>query len=166
MGFLSAQEEEVIPWSHEARLSWADFKGKPTNTRAAAVTSSGITYRFSSVSKGDEVVLEYEVDTHFYPNKSWYQPAMCDAVILQHEQLHFDITEIYARMMRKRLQDTKFTKNVKSEIFAIYKEITSALNRFQNLYDKETDFSRDLEQQDLWTVKIETALGMEKGIAE
>lgn len=157
-GFQPAQEDATIQWTREYRLSWSDFKGKPTNTRAAAVTASGITYQFSSMSKGDEVILDFEVSTHFYPDKSWYQSKLCDEVILGHEQLHFDISELYARKMRKRLRETKFTQHVKAEIKAIYKEITTTLNDFQNQYDEETNFSRNREQQQLWNERIKGAL--------
>ncbi len=158
VGFQPVQERDTIPWTREHRLNWSDFKGKPTNSRAAAVTASGITYQFSSMSKGDDVILDFEVSTHFYPHKSWYQPELCDDVILGHEQLHFDISELYARQMRKRLRETRFTQHVKAEIKAIYKEITVALNDFQNRYDEETNFSRNREQQQLWNTSIKTAL--------
>ena len=61
--------------------------------------------------------------------------------------------------MRKRLEETKFTKNVKAEIKKIYSEITAELNDFQNRYDDETNFSRNREQQLLWNEKIGKALG-------
>ena len=61
--------------------------------------------------------------------------------------------------MGKRLEETKFTKNVKAEIKEIYSEITAELNDFQNRYDEETNFSRNREQQLHWNEKIGRALG-------
>ncbi len=153
------QEEEAILWTPTTQLGWNDFKGRPTNNRAAAITASGISYRFSSLSKGDVVQLDFTVNSYFYPNQSWYRPDLCDSVILGHEQLHFDISELYARKMRKQLNETRFTKNVKAEVRAIYKTITKELNDFQNRYDSETNFSRNREQQLLWNAKINEALG-------
>ena len=60
--------------------------------------------------------------------------------------------------MRKLLKETKFTKNVKSEVRAIYRQINKELAEFQNLYDDETNFSRDREKQFLWNKKIAEAL--------
>ena len=154
MVLCPAQDEEVISWSPGLKLSWVDFKGKPTNREAAAITASGITYSFSTTSWKDEVTLDFIVTTHFYPNKSWYRPDLCDAVILSHEQLHFDIAEVFARKMRKRLASTKFTKNVKAEVAKIYDEINIALYVFQNRYDNETNFSKAREKQWLWNEKI------------
>ncbi len=155
------QEPDGIHWRADQRLAWKDFKGDPTNTKAAAVTSSGISYSFSSMVRGDEVKVDYEVGAYFYPDKSWYRPLVCDSVTLGHEQLHFDISELYGRKMNKRMGETQFTKNVKAEIKKIYSEITSELNDFQNRYDDETDFSRNRDQQLLWNQKIGKALGTE-----
>ncbi len=161
-GLSSFQEEVTIAWSPEVRLSWDDFRGKPQNSRAAAVTASGITYHFSSMATGDEVELDFTVSTFFYPDKSWYHPEVCDSVILSHEQLHFDISELFARKMRRRLKDTRFTKNVKAEVRVIYQETIRSLHDFQNRYDDETNFSRDREQQFAWNTKIAEALEMEQ----
>jgi len=153
------QEYETIPWNSEQRLSWSDFKAEPSNQgRAAAITASGISYQFSTMESNGEYELDYTVHTFFYPNKSWYHAEVCDEVILSHEQLHFDITELFARKMRRLLAETKFTKNVKSEVRAIYRRINNELAEFQNLYDDETNFSRDKEKQFLWNKKIEDAL--------
>ncbi len=156
--FCPAQEYDVIPWSSDLRLSWDDFKGLPTNERAAAITASGITYKFSSSSLEDEVEIDFSVTAHFYPNKSWYNPTLVNATILEHEQRHFDISEIFARKMRKLMATTKFTKDVRKEVKAIYKEINARMNEFQNEYDKDTNFSRDLSRQEFWNKRINDLL--------
>jgi predicted secreted Zn-dependent protease len=110
--------------------------------------------------EGDgELEIRYKVSTFFYPNKSWFQPALENEVILSHEQLHFDISELYARKMRKLMATTKFTRNVKAEVKAIYKKINEELAEFQDLYDTETNFSRNVEEQLRWNRKIKEALG-------
>lgn len=121
-GFFPVQEYETISWNAEHRLTWADFKAKaPQSDRAAATTASGITYRYSSTISGNRAEVDFEISTHFYPNKSWYQPHLVDSVILSHEQLHFDISELFARKFRKQLSSTRFTKNVKAEVRTIYR---------------------------------------------
>ena len=158
-GFNESQDYETIDWSPENKLSWEDFKGKaPDSDRAAATTASGISYQFSTRASSDEIELDYLVSTFFYPNKSWYQPSLCDSLILSHEQLHFDISELYALKMRNRLASSSFTQNVKAEVKQIYKEVLHELEEFQNLYDDQTNFSRDVEQQLIWNYKIEEAL--------
>ena len=159
LGFDNSQDYETIAWSSENKLTWKDFKGKaPSNDRAAATTASGISYQFSTNSIDGDIELDYKVSTFFYPNKSWYQPHLCDYLILSHEQLHFDISEIYARKMRKRLATDTFTQNVKEEVKLIYEEILEELEEFQDLYDDQTNYSRDIQQQLIWNNKIEEAL--------
>ncbi|NKI31865.1 DUF922 domain-containing protein [Croceivirga thetidis] len=147
--------EEVIPWSEERRLSWSDFKGEvPRDAMAAATTASGISYKYSANLMFNEVNLDFEVNTYFYPDGSWYKPDICDSTVLAHEQLHFDITELFARKMRKRLRQSTFSDNVKAEVRDIYNTILAELNAFQERYDWETDFSRKHEAQKRWKERV------------
>lgn len=156
---IFSQEEEVIPWSAERKLQWSDFKGSYLKTEwAAATTASSISYQFSTYEKDGQMYVDFKVGCEFYPQKSWYRPELCDSLILSHEQLHFDIAELYARKMRKRLADTQFTKNIKDEVKVIYKDILKQLYIFQNKYDHETNFSRDQQKQLLWNQTIAKAL--------
>ncbi len=153
LGF--AQNEETIAWSIERRLNWNDFKkDAPKNAHAAATTASGISYWFSTVGPTDKIEIDYAIDTLFYPNESWVQKDLASPAILAHEQAHFDIAELLARKMRRIMETTHFTKNVKSEIASIYKDIIAELNAYQKRYDAETNFSRNMERQLLWEEKI------------
>ncbi len=155
-----AQEYEAIVWEKDNPLSWKDFKGEiPASSRAAATTASGITYRYSATGNQNNFEVNFDVHTMFYPNKSWYNPELCDASILKHEQLHFDISELYARTLKKRLTEGRYTRqNVRAKVKKIYKEVTAALNDYQNLYDRETNFSRNQEVQKVWNKKISLLL--------
>ena len=156
--FLIAQEN-VIPWRADVELKWSDFRGKPNKESIiAAVTASGISYTFNATESDGYYDVEYQVDTFFYPDQSWYQPEMCDDLILSHENLHFDITELFARKMRRIMDQTRFTENVSSEIKDIYKNILDELDAFQDRYDTETNFSRNRSAQLQWNEEIKKAL--------
>lgn len=162
-GFAFAQDEEVISWSADRKLQWSDFKGSFFKTHwAAATTASSISYEFSTFEKNGQLYLDFKVGCEFYPNKSWYRSELCDSLILSHEQLHFDIAELHARKMRKRLAESQFTKNIKDEVKTIYKAIVKELYLFQNKYDHETNFSRDLGKQLIWNKMIAEALVVEE----
>lgn len=154
------QEYETITWEKNNDLTWKNFKAKiPASSRAAATTASGITYRYSASGNKDSFEVNFDVHAMFYPNKSWYNPELCDDAILKHEQLHFDISELYARTLNKRLSETSYTRqNVKAKVKKIYKEVGKELNDFQNLYDQETNFSRNQEVQKVWNKKISMLL--------
>jgi hypothetical protein len=157
MGY--GQEDQVILWSPTKKLTWSDFKGRPSNiSGAAAITASGISYSFSAQGTKDKMELDFKVETHFYPNNSWYKPKLANPIILGHEQLHFDISEVYARKFRQILAKTKFTGNAKSEVKSIYRNILLELNDYQKQYDSETNFSRDTVQQLIWNKRIKKAL--------
>ena len=163
--FCFSQEiEESILWSPNKRLSWKNFEGKvPPDAVPAATTASGVSYKYSANLLHYEVELDFEVSAFFYPRESWYKPEVCDDNILQHEQLHFDISELYARKMRFRLERTAFSENVKQEIRDIYREILKELEDFQDQYDWETNFSRNSEAQQEWNARIAEALERTQG---
>ncbi len=156
---LWGQEEEAIPWNFDHRLSWEDFRATPPITgNIAATTASGIAYYFSSTELDGEMEVDFTVKSFFYPDKSWYKPEICNAVVLSHEQLHFDISELFARKMRRQLSKTRFTRNIKAEVKAIYRQINEELAAFQKRYDLETDYSRNVGQQKAWNATIQAAL--------
>ena len=67
-------DEGRIVWDPDRRLTWADFQGDPPRSSpVAALTASGISYSFSSMQRGNEMVIDYEVTANFYPSRSWYQ---------------------------------------------------------------------------------------------
>lgn len=156
----ASQEFEAVLWEPGLKLTWPDFKARPdSRSKAAAITASGISYEFSTQETNGEFALEFTVNTYFYPLKSWYQPEECDAVILSHEQLHFDISELFARKFRKVLRENRFSRNVKAEVGALFRQVNRELADFQDVYDRETSFSRNREQQQIWNAKIALALG-------
>ncbi len=161
LGFLCfGQEiEEGVPWDEDIRLTWADFKGKvPPAEESAATTASGISYSYSANLLHHEVKLDFKVNAYFYPNESWYRPKLCNENTLAHEQLHFDITEVFARKMREKLLRTSFSDDVKAEVRKIYKDILVELQQYQEQYDWETNFSRNREKQLEWNQKIAETL--------
>lgn len=156
---FSQQIQESYVWSSQTRLTWKDFKGTiPPDASAAATTASGISYKYSANLLHHEVKIDAEVTAFFYPNESWYKPNECNDHILSHEQLHFDIAELFARKMRNRLNNTSFSDNVKAEIRDIYQETLQELSDLQEKYDWETDFSRNREGQLRWKSQIAEAL--------
>ena len=157
---INAQDEDrVLLWSNERKLTWADYQGRSLKTEwAAATTASGITYSLSSIIGNGESRLEVIVSSLFYPDKSWYKAELCNDLILSHEQLHFDITELFAKKFRERLRTVRNDTNIKKKVRAIFVEINKDLHAFQNKYDRETNFSRNLEQQKIWNEKISKSL--------
>ncbi|TBN13843.1 DUF922 domain-containing protein [Hyunsoonleella pacifica] len=158
--FVQYNDEPVMSWHDNYRLVWNDFKAKPKYTiNAVAITASGITFGFS-IRESDNRVISFstEVHAHFYPEQSWYKPESVNDHVLGHEQLHFDITELFARKFRKRISLLKTTNDVAKRLREIHKNINKELAAFQNKYDTETDFSRNIEIQLSWEAFIKKEL--------
>ena len=145
-------DEKTISWNEERRLTWRDFNADPnSNSDAVALTASGITFGYSVKTSGRKIVsFSYTVEAHFYPNKSWYLSNRANDYILAHEQLHFDITELYARKFRQHLERLVANQNVKKQMNQIHKAINEALSKTQNTYDEQTQHSIKTEAQKYW----------------
>ena len=152
---LQQNDEGYIYWG-ERQLKWSDFQGEiPNDSKFDALTHSIISLDF----QGEGVILEFEIHTIFDPSKSWKRDGV-DSYILKHEQGHFDITEYYARVLRKKLKTTKYKSldTVGDEVKALFNESFNAANDLQLKYDKETEHSINRKKQKKWNKKIEKML--------
>lgn len=148
-------DSEKILWNENKKLTWEDFRGKPIRSASfVASTNTGINFQYSFTIKNSDVAVEYSVTSFFYPEKSWFQPGKVNQHILNHEQAHFDISELHARMLRKSLAEKKFSKKIKSEIEGIYRQIEQKRRAMQVKFDAETDHSRNEEKEIIWEKQI------------
>lgn len=152
--FAQSRGEELLDWSASRKLTWADYKSKPnTESDAAASTTTylGIHYNISSKS------FSYQIESRFSKTRSWGLHKT--DYILSHEQGHFDIAEIYARILHKKMSAYKFnSKTYQKDLKKIYEEVTNAKDEMQNKYDKETNHSIRKAEQAAWLEKIATML--------
>jgi len=158
--FILFFEGANIPWKEDYRLVWGDFKGKPRHDMdAVALTVSGIYFSYS-ITQNEDIFLSYStlVEAHFYPEKSWFKIDEINSFILSHEQLHFDITELYARKFRKRISEIKSIENIKTKLYDINKAINLELEAVQDRYDNETEHSMNEIAQNLWQSSIKKEL--------
>ncbi len=139
-------KDDLIIWSADTKLTWDDFKQKaPTTTTLGASTDSGI--ELNTISTDPDIKIS--IKSVFNKNKSWVKTKTDH--LLKHEQLHFDIAELYARKMRKEFKEKKFnSKTLKTEMTTAYKQEVAKLEAYQSKYDKETNHSRILDKQTQW----------------
>lgn len=158
--FLFPQDNsEKIFWKENQKLTWEDFKGKPiASSSFVASTNTGISFSYSYSIKNGTVDVEYSVESFFSPEGSWFIPEKVNVYILKHEQVHFDISELHARMLRKNLEGRKFSKKVKSEIEGIYQQVEQKRRAMQTKFDAETDHSRNAEKEAFWQKYIANQL--------
>ena len=149
------REKGYIYWDQRA-LTWDDFKGSPVSSSPyVALTHSAIVLNFS----GQDNTINFSVESAFYPRQSWKKKNV-DDYILKHEQGHFDITEIYSRILRKAIAEMKFKKydTIGSEVQKVFNQKSNDCEKLQDQYDHETDHSKKKEEQYRWDAKIATML--------
>lgn len=144
-----------MQWDEGRQLRWADFQGVPNlGADYVASTNSGISFSFSYQVQNGKMTMEYEIFSNFYPKLSWYKPNRVSEYILKHEQTHFDITELYARKLRKAMAEKHFKQNPKDEVNALYNKIERERREMQNRYDGETEHSKNREVELQWRIFV------------
>ena len=144
----------MIEWSASRKLTWADYKAAPdpdSDAAASTTTYLGIDYNITSTS------FSYKIESRFSKTHSWGSHKT--DYVLSHEQGHFDIAEIFARKLNKKMSEYKFDKRTyEKELKKIYEDVTKEKTETQNQYDKETRHSINKEKQAEWLKKIATML--------
>lgn len=145
-------QQDKYEWHKDSLLVWEDFKGKPSRVAAddvAALSFCGLRFQSCAYERGEEPT--YKVTAYFQRSKSWSKEEHEVQYVLEHEQLHFDIAEVYARKMRKHFQ-TKRVALEKSS--AIYNEYYDEYVEMQDLYDEQTNHGTKDKEQAIWNEKV------------
>ena len=119
IGFISLMsfsfvKDEFILWQENKKLKIQDFKAEnkdtiKVNRQQFLGAISAIRIEYSSFQRNKNSVPDFSIKTYFDPNESWM--LLKNDYVLQHEQIHFDLTELYARKMRKSVESLR-QKNI------------------------------------------------------
>lgn len=149
------QKPKRYAWSATHKLQWSYFEGFPQyNSNYAATANTGLSHSIAINRQGFYDRENSKVLAHFYPTFSWYRASDTSATILRHEQAHFDITEIHARKLRKRIANFTFSNQSQTEVKALYQEIEKERQLMQRVFDHDTKHSRDIKQEFIWESNI------------
>lgn len=127
-------------WEKKDTLTWTDFQGqipKDSDTESGleglAATVAEIEIAIDKINNN----VTFKVICFFVKTKSWHKNN--SITILMHEQLHFDIAELFARKIRKELDSLKLNK-VTDTLYYTDKinELMMERHRIDSLYDCET----------------------------
>ena len=146
--------DTLMPWKPDEKLEWSDFQGEPPGNPGfmRAVTHSIVTVRH--VSFEDDIPC-FKVFCEFDRSKSW--TLTNEKSDLEHEQLHFDISELYARMIRKKMDSLMIIKEKRVEVYRqLARDLLAKKNMRQKEYDQQAYAS--LDNQNEWIHKITTEL--------
>jgi uncharacterized protein DUF922 len=167
-----------IEWSKNVKLTQRDFRGKvPASATDAAHSWVGLDVAWEC--------REGEARSHaraiFDPDQSWWRTgtpsiwggineglsrsqlenrrtaAERDQDLLRHEQLHFDLTELSARKIRRQFEDLPracATPAGDSRISAAILDIERAWTDEQSRYDNDTDHGANRVTQRPWELRV------------
>jgi len=148
--FSLSNSSDEIKWSSNRKLSYDDFAGPvPSSSPWAANTSSNIFFSYDFTNKELRNVVVY---SSFSQSKSWMKKKIPE--VLRHEQLHFDITELYARKLYTDASKLIGKENAENQLKQIFKDANIACSEVQNQYDDESGHGVSAEKQESWEKKI------------
>ena len=162
ISYSKAQENDTIYWNSKTKLKWNDFNFNIPDScskyHAAAMTFSGIHVK----SFWENKLPNYNIKVYFIKSESCAKDTS-SLVKISHEQLHFDISELYARKMRKVIEKLR---SENSSILFAYRDSLKILGRkkmlYQDIYDTETSHGIIDSIQVHWEKKVRDELELLK----
>lgn len=166
--------EDLLLWNNASDLKYKDFKAQQNDTLKAGNRKylgamSAISIEYSTQKLGKYSVPKVTIKNYFNRDNSWM--LVKDPYVLQHEQIHFNISELYSRKMRKSVESMR-QKNVFD--LKIYHQKIDYWNEKNHLasekFDAENDdycivisgkvlFKKNPKQAE-WKEKIENGLNV------
>lgn len=169
LGEVEVEEAELL-WDPTRPLRWEDFRGEPPPgaNREGAQIHLALSWtaewevRFDR-ERGLWVARLVSIATFNAMDraKSWALPQAKTAGVLNHEQKHFDLNEVYRRLLDLSLRkflgmevtgtsQGEAEGKLKALLNAAFERITGKCQEIQNRYDRETDYGRNLQKQREW----------------
>ena len=156
-GYKNILNFEKILWQADRKLTWQDFKGKVEKDTISDLTVARVCVKIdiTYINDSENGIPKFKVESFMIPKLSW--TIIDDAYNLEHEQLHFDLTEIYARKTRRAF-DSLSKKKVKAyELYhKTFNNYYEQLMKAHKKYDSEVYFN--VKRQNLWKNKIRNEL--------
>lgn len=153
---------DLVEWTDTTKVKWDDYKGGITDTAKIASSSCGIYCIPQVIGDSASVTLIAYLDR----SKSWVSRRNTDSLFLKHEQGHFDLTEAYARKLRKKISTIRPAReNFSAEIKKFYNWAWEDLQKQQAAYDKATDEGGVDFAQRVWDTHIANLLLQNKEFA-
>lgn len=147
VAFLVLQHDsDKILWDSNVKLKWADFKGAPPENTGFVKATTVCQIMIKSAARYEGETPNYDVKNIFIKNDSWTLTS--NEKTLVHEQLHFDISELHARKIRKafeKLYQEGITDT--STYRKVYKKLDEECYDMQKEYDREAHFNNKKQKE-------------------
>jgi len=170
-----APHERRLLWSADRPITWADFWASPPPDRdpaAAAAIATTLEYRLTAaverLGAGWQArVAALTVTAAMERDRSWALPHRRTPAGLLHEQRHFDLTELYRRLLERSLRElvvrgateNDAVQNLLVAAQEVFRAVSERHAQAQARYDRETDHGRNAARQAEWDGRIAAWLG-------
>ena len=157
---MAQKRTPLLNWEANKPLKWENFKGRPdaSDVVHAAVTYAGIALTIEKYNPAKGTTT-FGARAVFDQQQSWVHPTGKDEGVLAHEQLHFDITEVYARKLQKKLNSLNLNKKRdKEQIIELQEFYNQQQLATQARFDKETLHGLHADKEKMWRNKIQQEL--------
>jgi len=154
-------QDHAFPWSAARRLVWSDFQGTPPNDGPEGAKT---TYALYSAWKCRGDVFQFRVVAGFRTTQSWVKAAVLhdsaqSRSILAHEQVHFDLAEVHARLMRRSFAGLAAAcRKTDAQLSALAQQLEDAASAEQRRYDAETNHGLLAQRQAEWSLQTRRRL--------
>jgi len=151
---ISNFQKELV-WSSNNKLKWEFFKGAPKMARTSQFCGY-IDVQFNDVNflngKG-----EVNVSPIFLFECSYVQPLEKDRILLEYNQVKFDLLEVYSRKMRSEFFKSEIDNQEKWLKFAeiIYTKVNTEYETDIYNLEAETNFGENYPELISWKYKVE-----------
>jgi hypothetical protein len=148
---------DAVAWSAARPLTWTDFRGAPpSGGTEGAQTAYSLFYGLRCTRD----LFQFQVTAGFLPRTSWVKPAVLASAdesrrTLAHEQTHFDLSEVYARRMRKHFADLfRPCDQPLDQWRAVAQQYIRDETSAQGRYDNETRHGLVAARQQAWSLDV------------
>jgi len=159
-------EDHAITWTAARRLTWRDFQGTPPEDGSEGAMTS---YTLYSAWKCRGAAFEFRVVAGFRPRQSWVKAVVLNdttqrRTVLGHEQTHFDLSEVHARIMRRAFRGLQRPCSMSDgDLSGMVRRLIQAEKAEQRRYDAETNHGLRASQQAAWSAAVARRLRYESG---
>lgn len=149
-------DPDLILWNDTVKLTWNDYtKIESSKYPYQAGTTYAIEFKDTCVN-GKISLFIY---VWFSKSRSWVvKKALKAPGLLDHERLHFDISEYHARLCRYKIAFLEKNCSDPSQVTKAINEANKNANAENLQYDAETNHGENKSKQKEWEAKVRARL--------
>lgn len=145
---------------HQRHIAPSDFLGRSSSSgRSEAVSYTSFAFDGSTRQYRDTLEIRLVLQVFWVKSSSWSRTMPPSRHVLEHEQLHFDITRLVAERFRHKVLSMPLTPDDHdSRIQYEYLESFREMNRMQEEYDNAVNRGMNVIAQQEWLRRIRNEL--------